>query len=72
MDENGIFIGKLIHQQMEQQGKSATWLAQQLGCQRTNVYKIYTRRSIDTAMLLSISQALNHNFFIPYVEVLQK
>lgn len=69
---NEVFIGQLIRQQMESQGRSATWLAGQLGCQRTNVYKIYSRRSIDTATLMKVSVALGHDFFAHYTRALAR
>ena len=32
-------------------------------CERTNVYTIFHRSSIDVELLVRISKALNHNFF---------
>lgn len=61
-----IDIGKLIHEQVKRQGKSVTWLAQQLNYSRTNLYKIFDKTSIDTDVLLRISQALNYDFFALY------
>lgn len=51
---------------MQRQGRSASWLAQQICCERRNVYKIYSRASLDTELLLRISRALNHDFFRYY------
>jgi hypothetical protein len=36
------------------------------GCHRTNIYKIYEKRTIDTGVLLHISRILRHDFFNDY------
>ncbi|HBI59215.1 MAG: XRE family transcriptional regulator [Duncaniella sp.] len=61
-----IFIGKVIKDELKAQQKSVVWLSNELGCNRTNVYKIFNRRSIDADLLLRISVALDRNFFEPY------
>ena len=63
-----MHIGKLIREQVDRQGKSVVWLANQLSCSRTNIYKIYERPSIDTGLLLRISQVLNFDFFALYTD----
>ena len=67
-----MHIGKLIREQVDKQGKSGVWLANQLSCSRTNIYKIYDRPSIDTGLLLRISLILDYNFFAPYSEKIEK
>ncbi len=62
-----IFIGKLIRDELKEQQKSVVWLSSELGCNRTNVYKIFNRKSIDVELLLRISKALKRNFFEPYI-----
>lgn len=64
MDE--IHIGRLIRTKMEADGRSANWLAKHLHCDRSNVYKIYRKATIDTYMLFLISQSLNFDFFQYY------
>lgn len=61
-----IDIGKRIRQKVIEEGHTSVWLAKELGCHRTNVYKIYEKRSIDTSVLLRISRILNYNFFDLY------
>lgn len=56
-------IGLLIKKEMERQAKTVGWLAKQLNCDRTNIYSIYRRQSIDTNLLFRISQALHYDFF---------
>ncbi len=67
-----LFIGERIKQELKKQGKTSVWLAEQLGCHRTNIYKVYGRSSIDTSMLFHISQLLNVDFFKLYSEALAK
>ncbi len=49
--------------ELEAQERTPTWLAKKINCDRTNIYRIFDRESIDTALLLRISSALNKNFF---------
>lgn len=61
-----IHIGKLIEKEIHKQERSVTWFANKLYCDRTNVYKIFKKQSIDTELLLRISIILKHNFFKYY------
>ncbi|MCM1137721.1 MAG: XRE family transcriptional regulator [Muribaculum sp.] len=65
-----INIGKLIEDELRTQQKSVVWLSNEIGCNRTNIYKIFNRRSIDTELLFRISKALQRNFFEPYLSKL--
>lgn len=67
-----MHIGRLIRQQMEQQGKTTSWLARELAYCRTNVYKIYDKKSIDTDLLLRISRLLHYDFFATYSQEIEK
>ena len=58
-----LHIGEAIQELMKRQGKTSTWLAQALCCDRTNVYNIYRRSSLDTLLLRRISKVLHHDFF---------
>ena len=48
-------IGEIIKEELNKQGKTTVWLAEQLGCHRTNIYKVYGRATIDTGMCFTIS-----------------
>lgn len=61
-----IHIGSIIKKRFDEQGESVSWFAKQLCCDRTNVYSIFKRESIDTALLVKISVILNHDFFKYY------
>lgn len=58
-----ISIGQSIRAEFERQGHSVVWFAQQLCCDRTNIYRIFSRESIDTELLMRISIVLKYNFF---------
>ncbi len=61
-----IHIGKLIERELRRQERPVSWFARKLYCERTNIYDIFKRQSIDTDMLLRISVVLNHDFFRYY------
>ncbi|MEE1092542.1 MAG: XRE family transcriptional regulator [Prevotella sp.] len=58
-----MHIGNRIQEVMLSKEKSARWLAEQIPCERTNIYKIFRRGSIDTKLLKRISVILEHDFF---------
>ena len=58
-----MHIGKRIKQVMDKQGRSASWLADNIHCERLNVYYIYRRSTIDTELLKKICTILNNDFF---------
>lgn len=63
-----VHIGELIKREFDKLPRSCTvtWFARLLHCDRTNIYDIFSRQSIDTALLMRISCILNHNFFDDY------
>ena len=63
-----IHIGNIIKKQFDAQGGSVSWFAKELCCDRTNIYSIFKRESIDTMLLSKISTILKHDFFIYYSE----
>jgi hypothetical protein len=65
-------IGLLIRQKLKERKRTIVWLAENLSCSRTNVYKIFDKRSIDTDYLLRISDILDYDFFKLYSEELKK
>ena len=67
-----VHIGQIIEEEFHRQGRSVSWFADKLCCDRTNVYNIFKRESIDTALLYKISRLLAHDFFSYYVDDLKK
>jgi hypothetical protein len=56
-------IGEKIKAVLKEQRRSAIWLADQLNCNRVNIYDIFERQTIDTELLMRISLALEYDFF---------
>lgn len=56
-------IGLLIKEEFDRQGHSIGWLSRRLACDRSNVYRLFQRDSIDTRTLKRICQILDHDFF---------
>ena len=65
-----IHIGNLIRDELRRQAKTNSWLAEQIGVTPRTVNKIFSKMVIDTAQLLHISKALNHDFFRYFSESL--
>ncbi|MCQ2202943.1 MAG: XRE family transcriptional regulator [Bacteroidales bacterium] len=57
-----IHIGSLIKEQFDKRGCTVAWLARQLNCDRTNIYGIFQRETIDIKRLHEIGQALDYDF----------
>lgn len=66
MGKTYIHIGKEIQAELLRQGHSVPWLSQQLGCNRTNIYNIFERTSVNTDLLVKISIVLKKDFFAFY------
>ena len=56
-------IGNLIKEELHRQGRSITWLAEQLNYSRQYVYKLFRRKWIYTDLLLKICDILDYDFF---------
>ena len=62
----GLHIGIEIKNELEKQERTISWFSRKLYCDRSNVYDIFKRQSIDTELLLRISIILGRNFFLLY------
>lgn len=61
--ENKFHIGHQIKAVFDQKEMTVSEFARQIHCERTNVYTIFNRPSIDIDLLARISKVLEHNFF---------
>ena len=61
-----IHFGHLIQAELKAQGRTVTWFAKAIHCDRTNVYKIFNKPSLDGDLLLRISLSMHFNFFQYY------
>lgn len=57
-----VHIGQMIQDELNRQGRSVNWFAKGIYCEKSNVYKMFKRKSIDMAQLMKISEILGHNF----------
>lgn len=58
-----IHIGSIIQTELKRQGRTAAWLSTSIHCDRRNIYDIFKRDTIDTSLLMRISNALGVDFF---------
>jgi len=60
-----IHIGRHIKEVFDRQpkGRTVEWFADNLCCNRANIYNIFKRSSIDTQLLRRISLLLDYDFF---------
>ena len=56
-------IGDLIKEELEKQERSISWFARKLSCDRSNVYRLFQKESIDTTLLFRVSLLLKRDFF---------
>ena len=62
MEHSEVHIGKLVKAVFDDSDLTVAELARRLHCERTNVYTIFRRRSIDVELLARLSNILDHNF----------
>lgn len=61
-----IHIGKIIHKKFKESGLSVAEFAARINRTRGTVYDIFSRKSIDTDLLITISEVLRYDFFQEY------
>ena len=67
-----LHVGQLIKQELKNQGRTVSWLARELNCSRSNLYVIFEKSTLDTSVLMQISQLLGVDFFQYYTAELRK
>jgi len=58
-----IHIGSIIKQKFEESSMNITEFAKKIHLDRTSIYKVFLRKSIDTELLIKISSTLNYDFY---------
>ena len=71
MEEKYLPIGNMIKNVLLQQERTVAWFARSICCSRPNVYKIFEKDNIDINLLILISKALNHDFFMDISELIK-
>jgi len=56
-------IGTMIKEELERQERTVSWLARKLNCDRSNIYRLFQKHSVDTALLHRLSVILGRDFF---------
>ena len=65
-------IGILIKEELTAQERTITWFAHKLYIDRSNVYRLFQKNSIDTDLLMRISLVLKKDFFSIFVHDLEE
>lgn len=65
-----MHVGNRIKEVLDEQGRSASWLATKIPRERTNMYDIFKRKDVSVEMLFKISSILGHDFFLELSEEL--
>ena len=53
----------MIKKELKAQGMTVVWLAHRINMERSSIYKIFERNSVDVGLLIRISIVMNHDFF---------
>jgi hypothetical protein len=61
-------IGEIIKEHLDASKMEVTAFSKAIGRERSNVYNIFKRDSIDTGLLKKIGQVLRHDFFEDLLE----
>ena len=62
MDLSNIHIGNIIKEKLVEKSITVTEFAHNIDRERTTVYDIFERKSIDIELLIKISNALDYDF----------
>lgn len=63
-----IDIGKKIKEKFLESNLTINEFSELLNCERTNIYRIFQRKSVDTELLCKISKILEFNFMDYYLK----
>ena len=63
MELKTIHLGTMVKRELKAQGRTVVWLARTLNMERSSIYKIFERNSLDVRLLIRISLVMNHDFF---------
>ena len=61
-----MHIGKKIKEAVKKSGMSVTEFATRINYSRRNIYSIFEKESLDTSLLIKISEVLEQDFFTHY------
>lgn len=58
-----LHFGHLIKDLLKSEGRSVSWFAERMKCDRRNMYKILERSYLDSNFIIRASEILDHDFF---------
>ena len=58
-----IQLGSIIKQKFQETSITVEEFAEKINCERTTVYDVFKRKSVDSELLIKISEALNFDFY---------
>lgn len=64
METHPVHLGNMIKRELKAQGRSVSWLARTIHMERSSIYKIFDRDSLDVGLLIRISIVMDHDFFL--------
>lgn len=56
-------LGECIKAELAEQGRTATWLAEQVHCTPENIYKTFRQQWVGMPLLFKICRAMDYDFF---------
>jgi len=71
MEVTNIHIGEMVKKELQKQDLTISWLARQVHHDASNLNKLLQKPSMHTDLLIRISKALHHDFFIEISNLLQ-
>ena len=72
MMRSKVDIGKEIRKRLKEQKRSITWLAYEIDCDRSNLYKQLHSPHLHVELLYSICVVLREDFFAHYSQSLSE
>ena len=64
--EELLDMGNIIRNELKSQRRSVVWLAKQIPCNRSTVYRMFNKLSLDSDLLHRLSAILKTDFFKYY------
>ena len=65
-----LHFGNMILEELRHQHRSVAWFAEEMSCDRSNMYKLLKHSNLDTGFLVRASLLLHKDFFLAAAIVL--
>ena len=63
MELKTIHLGNMVKRELKAQGRTVVWLARTINMERSSIYKMFERNTLDVGLLIRISLVMDHDFF---------